>query len=255
MVNPTKATKTPTWLVLVIQSIIERSGASLLELGADTGLKLDLLKAKLGQLIGTGHFSLREGKYYISQPLWTYWVNRGFEEKIPKSPRSIWLDDSPVRDWWPDTYQPKSNQVYYIGPYKQPYLDVYENTIKPTIKGLGLVCLTAFEDPGSEEFLRRKILPALLNSRFVLCDLSERNPNVHYELGWLHAFGTPFYSFTIDKRASDIQHLTIDRYGLSEEELDKLKQKIISSLIKASVIENEPVTKNEVISSLLEKAD
>ena len=228
MVNPFNPDTIPDELFAIITSISRRRGATMNELIIDTALSEEKLEMVLEFYLRNKslHMDQRTKKFYLQPELWAYWQNTGFDEKIPAAKRSIWLKHSPVKSWYPEDIQPKPDLIYYIGPYKQPYIDVYLTTIKPHIEGLGLSCLTAFEDPGSEEFLKDKILPKLLNARFVICDLSESNPNVHYELGWMHAFGTPFLAFTSNERPSDIHHLTINQISFDKDGLEELKELI-----------------------------
>lgn len=231
--------KSPDWLRIIFRIIIDYEGATLNQLFEMSNLEISSLKENLLHLKNEKVIYTNKGRYYITKnpyfPIWADYFER-LDDKANVF-RSSWLFGSPCEDWWPGENSPDSKLIYYIGPYKDKYLSLYRNLIKPTIEKLGFECYTAIEQKGSQEFLRKKILPSLLNARYVLCDLSEKNVNVHYELGWLNAFGTPFYAFTSNKkRASDVHHLTIDSYEFTEDGLKRLQKDIVDSLTKENLV-------------------
>lgn len=64
---------------------------------------------------------------------------------------------------------------------------VYEDIFKPAIEAAGYLPMRA-DDTLSSNFIQLDILKALLDSPMAICDLSSRNPNVLYELGFRQAF-------------------------------------------------------------------
>ncbi len=82
----------------------------------------------------------------------------------------------------------------------------------------------------------------ILNADLILCEMSDRNPNVFYELGLAHAIGAP--AILVSKKAEDIpfdlRHIrviTYDYTAVGWEE--KLKQAIIAT---AHAVEQEKET-------------
>jgi len=101
---------------------------------------------------------------------------------------------------------------YDAGHFKR----VYEHIIKPACEATGLVPIRA-DDVAATNYIAVDILDKILNSDFVICDLSARNPNVMYELGVRHAFDKPVVLIK-DARTSrvfDIQGLRTYDYNES----------------------------------------
>lgn len=227
----------------VILSIIHRSGSTLSDLAIDTSLSETKIENIIDPLMEKGKIKKADnGKYFVEwKDEWQFWKERieFIDENDRLETRSLWLEESPVKDWWPSLEQPKPGLVYFIGPFREPYLSLYSILIKPLVQKMGFVCMTSLEEPGSKEFLRSKILPGLKSARYVLCDLSESNPNVHYEFGWLHAFGTPFLAFKSDltkDRAADVHQLTINSYKFTERGLVELGESILDDMIDHQII-------------------
>lgn len=99
---------------------------------------------------------------------------------------------------------------------EQHYNIVYEHVIKRAVKQAGFNCLRADEIPNSGPIPER-VKEELRNADLVLADLSDRNPNVFYELGFRHALGKP--SITISDDVSTLpfnlsNYSTIQLYDL-----------------------------------------
>lgn len=86
-------------------------------------------------------------------------------------------------------YNIDNNQVFVLTPFIEDYSDTFL-TIKQTCSKLNLNCIR-----GDEQFIPGEIFPVILKemvkSRFVIANITGRNPNVMYELGIAHALGKP----------------------------------------------------------------
>lgn len=86
----------------------------------------------------------------------------------------------------------KPNQGFYILPFDNDYLDTMD-AIKDTIKQRNINCNIVKSqdifDPSREGDIVQDIWRDLLESEFVIVDLSGKNPNVYYELGIAEAAG------------------------------------------------------------------
>lgn len=68
--------------------------------------------------------------------------------------------------------------------------DVFNFIVKPAVNGFGLSLMRADMDPTPGQ-VTSGLLRSILESRVIIADLSERNPNVYYELGVVHSFARP----------------------------------------------------------------
>lgn len=82
-----------------------------------------------------------------------------------------------------------SNLVFVLTPFGKNEFSTF-NVIQMVIARYGFRCVR-----GDEEFVKGDILPHIVSlivrCRFVVANISGRNPNVYYELGIAHALGKP----------------------------------------------------------------
>jgi hypothetical protein len=76
--------------------------------------------------------------------------------------------------------------VFVIMPFDVSYDDRYQIGIKETVKSLGLQCQRADEIIHTQNIICRAICQPIRAARYVIAEVTERNPNVFYELGLTH---------------------------------------------------------------------
>jgi len=110
------------------------------------------------------------------------------------------------------------------------WTDIYERVFKPAITDCGYSCERASPETGS---LIKSIIERLKKSHIVLADLTDKNPNVLYELGVRHSISkrTIIVAQKIDDIPSDLQgywHLRYlpDRIDQFKIDLKDILQKI-----------------------------
>ena len=157
-------------------------------------------------------------------------------DKLEVVTRNKWVSLSKLAKLWPTSNKFNENQVYFIGPFREPYDTIYEQVIKKTVETYGLECFRDDDNPLTEQFFER-IVEAIKTSRFVIADLSLMRPNVLFELGWVIALGTPCVLFTRDKRPSDMRLLDIPGYDFSMEGLTKMSLRISNALLSQGIID------------------
>jgi hypothetical protein len=83
-----------------------------------------------------------------------------------------------------------TNSCFVMMPFRPLYEAEYEGVIKPAVEEAGLICVR-----GDEIYTRQDIVQDIWHSirkaRLVVAELSDRNPNVMYEIGLAHAIGKP----------------------------------------------------------------
>jgi hypothetical protein len=113
---------------------------------------------------------------------------------------------------------------FIIMPFTDKLNPIYDSIIKPVIKDLNLECLRADEIFTSKPIIE-DIWKSIKKARFLIADLTERNPNVFYELGLAHALNKDVILLTqdIDDVPFDLRHFRIIVYQDSISGSDKLK--------------------------------
>jgi hypothetical protein len=102
---------------------------------------------------------------------------------------------------------------FVLMPFKDPFNGYYEYLIKPAVVEAGLACLRADEIYGTRPIMK-DIWNSIWQARIVIADVTEKNPNVNYELGLCHCLGIP--TILITKRDDDVpfdyRHFRYIRY-------------------------------------------
>jgi len=91
----------------------------------------------------------------------------------------------------------KSDIIFVIMPFSEDYDDIYYLGISETIKNLGCSCKRVDE----MEFVGGvldKIYSSIKNARLIIAEVTTKNPNVMYELGYAHAINKPVILLTKD---------------------------------------------------------
>lgn len=113
---------------------------------------------------------------------------------------------------------------FIIMPFTDKLNPIYDSIIKPVIKDLKLESLRADEIFTSKPIIE-DIWESIKKARFLIADLTDRNPNVFYELGLAHALNKDVILLTqdINDVPFDLRHFRIIVYQDSISGADKLK--------------------------------
>ena len=133
------------------------------------------------------------------------------------------------------------NSCFVVMPFSSFFQIEYEKIIKPTIEELGILCIR-----GDEIYSKQRIVDDIWKEirqcRFVLAELSGKNPNVLYEIGLAHAIGKPVIILTryADDVPFDLKSLRYLFYNVDDPFWgENLKRGIASLLYK--IIENPEI--------------
>jgi hypothetical protein len=129
----------------------------------------------------------------------------------------------------------------------------YEDVIKPAIEGAGLEAYRVDQDP-TVSIPIKNIEKGIRDSAICLCEITEDNPNVWFELGYAIACRKEVVLIRSEERTSkfpfDVQHRTIITYKTgSRRNLDKL-QDDITTKVKAYLEKAEKLTTVSEISKV-----
>ncbi len=87
-------------------------------------------------------------------------------------------------------YRPKIDDklCFVLMPFGPPFDDYYEHIIKKAVKDAGMDALRADEIYGTGSIMR-DVWDHIWRARVIVADVTDRNPNVNYELGLCHSLG------------------------------------------------------------------
>ena len=126
--------------------------------------------------------------------------------------------------------KPDLNLISVMMPFTQALSSVYD-TIKAAASAAGFQCLRA-DDIWDDSTVIQDVFSLIFRSYIVICDFSERNPNVFYEAGIAHTLGK--HVVPITQSAEDIPFdLRHHRYALylnNSEGRDKLRGELVARM-------------------------
>ncbi|KAF5428200.1 hypothetical protein C5S42_03685 [Candidatus Methanomarinus sp.] len=122
-----------------------------------------------------------------------------------------------------------SDQVFIGISYKHPFKDLFEYGVRPALKELGLRPWIAYEHTSSRDIFC-KLCEGLQSSYAAIIDISEPNPNVHFELGILAGTSKPF--ILIKQKGADV---STGLKGMENLEYDSAKE--LCKLLKKHLIQ------------------
>ena len=146
------------------------------------------------------------------------------------------------------------NSCFIVMPFSTLFQSEYDNIIKPALSELNLTCIR-----GDEIYSKQRIMDDIWSSirscRFVLAELTGRNPNVLYEIGLAHAIGKPVIIITRngDDVPFDLKDLRYLYYDVNDpfwgENLKKGIQSLVNKVLENPDLENylEGITKPKPI--------
>jgi hypothetical protein len=104
--------------------------------------------------------------------------------------------------------------VFVLMPFDASFDDVYKLGIKPAAEGAGAYCERIDEQIFAESILQR-IYNQITKADLIVADMTGRNPNVFYEVGYAHAIGKTAILLTrnADDIPFDLKHYPHIIYG------------------------------------------
>jgi len=130
----------------------------------------------------------------------------------------------------------ESTEVFVLMPLKREYENIYEKVLKPVIESLGYQVSKADKNLKSGVIIEQ-IYESIRNASLIVADVSGRNPNVFYELGYANALGKRYIIITRSKKdvPFDIEHLRYFKYrpDSNEERLKERFRKIFEANLES----------------------
>jgi hypothetical protein len=133
---------------------------------------------------------------------------------------------------------------------EEEWTEIYENIFYPAIEDTGYLCARSSPSTGS---LAASIIEKLHASTIVLADLTDRNPNVFYELGIRHTLSkrTILTTRAGSKIPSDLGGYWYLSYGTRPKEVSEFKRSFQYLVRK---IENDPERSDNPVSDYFAKS-
>jgi len=131
-------------------------------------------------------------------------------------------------------YRPKIDEklCFVLMPFGPPFDSYYHKIIKPAASQAGLAALRS-DEIRSTNAIVNDIWQHLWRARLIVADVSNRNPNVNYELGLCDALGIPTIIITgkIEDVPFDYKHKRCILYHREEAGCDeKLRDDLVSTM-------------------------
>jgi hypothetical protein len=122
---------------------------------------------------------------------------------------------------------------FVLIPFAEKFTPIYEDHIKPTVEKSGLRCERADEIVGTG-LITWDIWEKINRARFLIADLTDRNPNVFYELGLAHSLSKDviLLSQSMDFVPFDLKSLRCIEYEFTPRGTQQL-EKAISATTEA----------------------
>lgn len=126
--------------------------------------------------------------------------------------------------------QQEADMVSVMMPFSAEFDAVYA-TLQKATSSVGLRCMRA-DDFWEHHAVIQDIVNLIARARIVICDCSDRNPNVFYEAGIAHALGKEVILITQSENdvPFDLRHLRHVRYLNNREGLTSLSEAVESRI-------------------------
>jgi len=110
---------------------------------------------------------------------------------LPSGQPGIWargLDDIEISSF---TVQRRPPTVFVVMQFTPPYDELYRDVIKPVCEEILGVAVVRADDIAGPGLIIADIARHIVEANVVIADISVRNPNVYYEVGFSHALHKP----------------------------------------------------------------
>lgn len=116
---------------------------------------------------------------------------------------------------------------FVLMPFRDDLRPVYDDHIRPVIEGLSLRCQRA-DDIFRHTAIIEDIWESINKARFLIADLTGKNPNVFYEVGVAHTVGKDVILITqsIDDVPFDLRHLRHIQYSYTPRGMEGFEQQL-----------------------------
>lgn len=124
------------------------------------------------------------------------------------------------------------NTCFVVMPFDSLFQTQYERVIRPAVEQLGLKCIRG-DEMYSKPQVMVDIWKSIRSSRLLVAELTDKDPNVFYEIGLAHALGKPIILLTRneDDVPFDLKALRYRYYDVNDPFWGENLQKAIQLMI------------------------
>lgn len=121
---------------------------------------------------------------------------------------------------------------FVLMPFRDPFLRIYEDHIKPTLENIGLRVMKSDDFFATREVIE-DIWEYINKARIIVADVTGRNSNVFYELGLAHTVGKPVIILTQDKNdvPFDLRHIRYFKYTDNKKGWKELRRNLKNAVM------------------------
>jgi hypothetical protein len=135
------------------------------------------------------------------------------------------MDIKPI--WGRPKYDHLNEICFILMPFREPFETIYKDHLTPVVKEFGLTPMRA-DNYFSTHAVMQDIWEGINNARLIIAELTDRNPNVLYELGVAHTLGKEVIMLTqnVDDIPFDLRHLRFYTYEYTPRGCAKLMENV-----------------------------
>lgn len=123
---------------------------------------------------------------------------------------------------------------FVLMPFREPFNQYYEQIIKPAAEDAGLEALRADAIYGTRSIIK-DVWEKIWRAKVIIADVTDKNPNVNYELGICHTLGVP--TILVTRRMEDVpfdyRHRRCIVYNTDEVKWDQKLREALRRTIEA----------------------
>lgn len=126
---------------------------------------------------------------------------------------------------------------FVMMPFASPIGDYYAAVYEPAIRKAGLTAVRADAEIFATGKIMEQVWSGIRTAKVLVAELTERNPNVFYELGLAHALQKPVVLISSNENdvPFDLKHIRVIYYNMTDpfwgaKLLDKVAENILSAL-------------------------
>ncbi len=141
-----------------------------------------------------------------------------------------------------------TDTCFVMQPFAPPLGDYYEKIYRPAIEKSGLKPLRADADLFGTGKIIDQVWRGINGARVLVAELTDRNPNVFYELGLAHALKKPVVLISSNEKdvPFDLHHIRVIYYDMTDPFWgNKLLEKVAENIISAIRNPEEAIFKSE----------
>ena len=142
-----------------------------------------------------------------------------------------------------------SDTCFVMQPFGPPLGTYYEKIYKPAIEKAGLKPMRADADIFGTGKIIDQVWRGIIEAKVLVAELTNRNPNVFYELGLAHALNKPVVLVSSNENdvPFDLQHIRVIYYDTTDPFWgNKLMDKVAENIISAIRNPEEAIFKNAI---------